>query len=249
LIQSILVIPDGQVRNGVPIDHWRWLGEYAARKKFSVIVNLGDMADMPSLSSYDKKGGKNFEGRRYTKDVDAVKRALDHFHGPQHKLSGYSPRLEFTLGNHEERIDRAIEADPTINEGTISTKDLSYEAHGWRVHPYLRAVKIGGVYFSHFFPSGTRGLPCSSARKIISTYHTSCIAGHQQGLDFAGPVFKPDGARITAIIAGSFYQHEEKYIPHVRNRHWRGVVVLHEVRNGSFDPMFVSMDYLKRKFK
>jgi hypothetical protein len=30
--------------------------------------------------------------------------------------------------------------------------------------------------------------------------------------------------------------------------HWRGVVVLHDVNNGSFDPMFVSMNFLWRRF-
>jgi hypothetical protein len=52
-----------------------------------------------------------------------------------------------------------------------------------------------------------------------------------------------------AIIAGSFYQHKEDYLTPLGNkRHWRGLIMLHEVHGGNFDPMFVSMNYLKKKF-
>ena len=32
------------------------------------------------------------------------------------------------------------------------------------------------------------------------------------------------------------------------NNHWRGLVVLHEVKDGQFDEMFVSLDYLRKKY-
>jgi len=32
------------------------------------------------------------------------------------------------------------------------------------------------------------------------------------------------------------------------NRHWRGMYMLHEVKDGSFDEMAVSINFLKRKF-
>ena len=65
-----LVIPDTQVKPGVPTDNLRWFGLYAAEKMPDVIVHLGDHWDMPSLSSYDK-GKRAMEGRRYRADVQA----------------------------------------------------------------------------------------------------------------------------------------------------------------------------------
>jgi len=32
------------------------------------------------------------------------------------------------------------------------------------------------------------------------------------------------------------------------NRHWRGLVVLNEVKDGGFDEMFLSMNYLGKKY-
>jgi len=140
-----------------------------------------------------------------------------------------------------------VEGDAGL-QGTISIKDLGYEKAGWKVHPFLEVVRIGGVHFSHFFPSGVIGRPCTTARKIINTYHVSCVAGHQQGREVAYAK-RGDGANITAIIAGSFYQHDEDYLTPMANKCWRGVLMLHEVRDGQFDEMFVSLDFLKRRYR
>jgi hypothetical protein len=32
------------------------------------------------------------------------------------------------------------------------------------------------------------------------------------------------------------------------NHYWRGIVVLHEVNDGCFDEMFVSLDFLKKRY-
>ena len=53
---------------------------------------------------------------------------------------------------------------------------------------------------------------------------------------------------LTAIIAGSFYQHDESYLTPLANKCWRGCIMLNEVDDGQFDEMFVSLTYLKRKF-
>ena len=59
---------------------------------------------------------------------------------------------------------------------------------------------------------------------------------------------RADGTEITGIIAGSCYEHDEDYLNMQSNNHWRGVYMLHEVNNGSFDEMAVSLDYLKRTY-
>jgi len=63
-----LVLPDMQVKEGVDLSYLDWVGKYIVDKKPDVIINIGDFADMPSLSMYDV-GKKSFEGRRYKKDI------------------------------------------------------------------------------------------------------------------------------------------------------------------------------------
>jgi len=243
---KIAIIPDVQCKPGVPNEHLTWAGKYLAEKKPDVIVNLCDFYDMPSLCSYDK-GKKSFEGRRVSKDLDAGHRGLELLHTPIAKVRGYNPELEATLGNHEHRISILLALEPQLI-GTIGLDKLRFKDYGYRVHPFLRPVKVAGFHFAHYFPSGIMGRPCTTARKMLTLFHVSCIAGHQQGLDQATS-YKPDGKRIMCMIAGSFYQHKENYLTPISNKHWRGIIMLHEARAGEADPMFVSLNFLKRRYK
>lgn len=251
---KILVIPDAQVKDGVNTDHLEWLGEYIVEKQPDVIVNIGDFADMPSLSSYDV-GKKNFEGRRYTKDIDAAKDGMYRLLTPlynakiqarNNKKKIYEPRMILTLGNHENRIDRAVNNDAKL-EGLISIEDLEYRGFGWEVHPFLEPVIVGGVAFCHYFPSGAMGRPSSTANAQLNKQHSSCIAGHQQGLQIATGK-RADGRLLTSVIAGSFYTHEEEYMGAFGNKHWRGALMLHNVEDGEFDLNPLPMKYLEMKY-
>jgi hypothetical protein len=71
--------------------------------------------------------------------------------------------------------------------------------------------------------------------------------GHQQTLDYAIRFVK--GESQHGLVAGACYLHDEDYKGYQGNAHWRGIVVCHEVREGSYDPMFVSLDYLCRRYE
>ena len=95
--------------------------------------------------------------------------------------------------------------------------------------------------------AGALGRPVGSAAAIISKKHQSCVVGHQQGRQVAYAI-RADGKTLTAIIAGSCYEHDEDYMGAQGNHYWRGIVVLHEVKDGCFDEMFVSLDFLKKRY-
>jgi hypothetical protein len=209
---------------------------------------------MPSLSSHDIKGSKYFEGLRYQKDIEAAKEGMRLLLAPLRELQKtqkdtkhkvYKPRMVLTLGNHEQRIHRAVNNNPML-EGLISTKDLEYEKD-WEVHEFLRPVFINGVGFSHYWPVGAMGRPAASPSAIISKLHMSCVAGHQQGKQVAYGK-RADGKSICAIIAGSYYLHDEDYMSQLSNRHWRGLLVMNEVEDGHFDELFLSIEYLSKKY-
>jgi hypothetical protein len=248
------VIPDCQVRPGDNLDYLSYIGQYIVDKKPEKIICMGDFADMPSLSSYDV-GKKSFEGRRYIKDVEAVKEAMRTLLRPLWQYNGaakknhkprYNPQLILTLGNHENRINRAVNDDPKL-EGVLSIKDLEYETFGWKVFPFLEVVVIDGVAYSHYFVTGVAGRPANTANAQLNKQHMSCVAGHQQGLQIA-TAHRSDGTRLTSIIAGSCYEHDEDYLGYQGNKHWRGCLMFHEVNDGQFDLMPISLDYLKGKY-
>jgi excisionase family DNA binding protein len=241
-----LVIPDCQVKAGVPLEHLTWIGKYIADKRPDVVVQIGDFADMPSLSSYDR-GKKSFEGRRYKTDIDAARRAMDLLMEPVHKVPGYRPYQLLTLGNHEDRISRAVEDDARL-DGTIGLDDLDYASNGWDVRSFLEPVMVDGVSYIHYLPTGAKGLPAPSANALLLRGHCSVTVGHIQTTDIAFRT-RADGRRIIGLMAGCAYLHDEDYLPPSQNRATkRQVVMCHEVNGGEYDPMFVSLGFLKRRY-
>lgn len=248
--KRILVLPDVQAKPGTDFSYLERIGQYALDKRPDIIVCIGDFADMPSLSSYDK-GKKSFEGRRYKRDIEAAQFAMQAFLLPienHNKTSKrpYKPRMVLTLGNHEARISRACDDDPKL-DGVLSLKDLAYEEYGWEVYPFLEVVVIEGVAFSHYFTSGTMGRPVTTAQACLSKKHMSAIQGHQQGLQIATG-YRGDGKLLTSIIAGSCYEHDEEYLGAQGNKHWRGFLMLHAVQDGSFDVMPVSLAFINQRY-
>lgn len=249
-----LVLPDCQVRLGDDTKFLSSIGTYLVKKQPDVIVCLGDFADMPSLSSYDV-GKKSFEGRRYIHDIDAANNAMDALLSPlkefntrakKNKEKQYKPRMVLTLGNHENRINRAVENDAKL-DGVLSVDDLRYKEAGWEVVPFLDVAIVDGVAYSHYFVTGVAGRPAGSAAAQLRKTNMSSIAGHQQGLQIATGS-RADGSRLTSIIAGSCYEHQEDYLGPQGNQHWRGLLMLHEVKDGSFDLMPVSLKYITEKY-
>ncbi len=250
-----LVIPDTQVKPNSPTDHLRWAGLYAAEKKPDVIVHIGDHFDMPSLSSWDV-GKKSFEGRRYKDDIEAGIHAMEVFLQPirdeqqrlkVNKHKQWRPRMVYTLGNHENRIERAIESDPKL-DGLIGYKDLQLEEMGFEVYDFLDVVVIDQIAYAHYFTSGIMGRPVSSARNMLSKKMMSCIMGHVQDRDIAYGR-RADGTNILGLFSGIYYQHDEDYLTPQTNSSWRGIWMLNEVANGGCDELPVSMNYLRNKYE
>ena len=252
--QKHMVIPDVQRKPGDNTEHLTWAAQYAVDKKPDVIICIGDWWDMPSLSSYDV-GKKSFEGRRYALDIEEGNRAMDIFMTPiyeeqarqrRNKDKIWKPRLMFTLGNHEQRIVRAVEDDPKL-DGMMSFDDFNLKQHGWEVYDFLEVVVIDGVAYSHYFTSGVMGRPVASASALLTKKHMSCVMGHVQDRSISYGR-RADGTSMTGLFVGIYYDRDEQYLTPQTNGSWSGIWMLHNVKDGAFDEMPVSLPYLQAKY-
>lgn len=256
LVRTHLVIPDTQVKPGVPLDHLDWIGRYIVEQFWGddlVVIHLGDHWDMPSLSSYDH-GKRQMEGRRYLMDIDAGNQGIERLDAPLNKRNAREARLHqrqwwperhLLRGNHEDRVTRAIDLEPKL-DGVLSLDHML--SPGWIVHPFLERVDLDGVWYSHYFYNPMTGNPWGGTidNRLQKVGH-SFVMGHQQTL-LHGTRYVGDQQQ-HGIVAGACYLHEEDYKGPQGNAHWRGIVVLHQVEDGEFDPMFVSLDYLARRYE
>lgn len=252
-----LMIPDTQCKPNINMGYLEWLGEYIAEKKPEVIIHIGDHADMPSLSSYDRGKGKA-EGKRVYKDIEAsiegmnlLLRPLRILQDKELEMYGevrYKPKMVLTLGNHEERIMRHVNDNPEL-QGFLSYDNLLYKEMGWEVYDFLKPVTINGVSYCHFMANPMSGKPYGGmAMNVLKNVGESFCMGHKQTLDVATRFLPASGKQQWAIIAGAYYEHDEGYKGHQGNHHWRGIVMQHNVKNGSFNPMFVNLEYLKSRY-
>ena len=255
---NILHIPDGHVEPGTSNRRWTALGRFILDRRPDVIVNTGDMADMPSLSHYDK-GKSDFHHRRYRDDIDSVQDALRCLHEPideynNHRVSmkkrQYRPRWVFCHGNHENRINRAIENDRPMLEGSISLQDLGLEQYGYEIHPFLQPTNINGVLFNHYYTSGIMGKPVggvNSARTHTVKLMTSTVSGHSHEAHHYMNT-TADGRKVHALIGGCFFEHSHAFSAASEHFYWRGFHMLNNVAQGEYDLEQVRMNTLLENY-
>lgn len=250
-----LFIPDTQVRSGVPLQHIKAAAQAIVFYKPDVVVHGGDHWDMPSCNRHAELGSLEREGSRIFDDINAGNEAWEMLFAPmwaeikrradKHRKR-WNPRRVYTRGNHEDRLDRYINANPETKE-ILSTDAM--ETPGFERHPFLEIVEIDGIWYSHYFANTHSGRAIGgSIDNRLNRIGRSFVQGHEQGFLYGVRQF-PGKLTRHGLVAGSFYMHDEKYRGLQSNSEWRGIVVLNEVRDGgNYDVMPLSMDYLLRKF-
>lgn len=247
-----LIIPDTHAHPKHHNDRALWLGELIKDVKPDVVVHMGDSADMPSLSSYDK-GKKSFQGRKYKDDIDAH---LDFQEKMWYKVRKAKKRLPYRVflhGNHEHRISRAVEISPEL-EDTIGYHDLQISEWYDEEVEYSGGTPgitcIDGIHYAHYFTSGKMGYAISGehpAYTLLSKFHGSCTAAHGHDLDYSIRR-SVDGRWMHGLIAGVYQDYDSDWAGNLCKKWWRGVVVKREVLCGAYEPQFISLETLRKEY-
>lgn len=250
---SHLVIPDSHSHPDYNNRRFNWLGELIVDLKPDVVINLGDMADMPSLCSYDK-GTKGFEGRRYHKDINAVLDAQERMFAPIKRAKKKRPRFVMLEGNHEHRIERAISSDAAHLEGIISLDDLGYEDFGWEFVKYNGStpgiIEIDGIAYAHYFTSGIMGRPMGGvhpAYQLLTKQFMSCTQGHTHTTDYCVRT-AANGRMIMGLVAGVYQDYFADFAGEANELWWKGVIFKQNVDKGQYDPQWISMEAIKKAY-
>ena len=87
-----------------------------------------------------------------------------------------------------------------------------------------------------------------TAANMLKTIGESFTMGHRQVLDVSTRFLPASGQQQWGLICGGCYMHQEDYKGVQGNKHFRGIVLKHNVHNGSYDPLFVSLDWLEKEY-
>lgn len=242
------ILPDTQVKPGVPLDHFRWLGKAIAKYEPDRIIHLGDHWDFESVSRHNTPRAQ--EGKRILECIESGNKALEIL---EEYSDGYQPKHgKFILrGNHEHRLQTYLDNHPEL-DGLVGYHMLNDKALGWEVVPYRygspQAITLDGISYAHYFANVNTGKPIGgTASYKLAAIGAPFVQGHVQGYDIGTKQYST-GRTIRGIVAGSCYLHDEEY-KGMANSHWRGALVLNEVGDGDFSEMPLTMEYLAKEFE
>jgi hypothetical protein len=247
-----LVIPDPHAHPSFNNDRADWLGRFIYDLNPDVVINMGDMFDMPSMASYDK-GGKSFWGRTYKADINSGLDFDERLWAPIRKAKKKKPHAVFIEGNHEFRLKRAVNVQPEL-EGTVSFSDFNLNRNYNDIVEYEGntpgVINIDGVNYAHFFISGVMGRPISgehTAYSLLTKQFESCTCGHIHTTDYSVRTLN-SGKKIMGLSAGVFMDYNAPWAGEVNKLWWRGVIVKRNVEGGQYDPEWVSIDRLREMY-
>lgn len=195
-------MPDRQARPGVPLDHNLWLGKAIAEYRPDVLIDLGDNADFPSVSTHSAPGSLDKEGMRLIRDIESAQEA-DRilFKG----MGKFRPKRMVRLrGNHEDRLDRYLRLNPVL-EGIVGL-DLLNDGE-WEIVPFSNGAPgvtvIDGISYAHYFANPNTGRPIGgTATYKLAAIGSPFVQGHVQGYDIGTRQYAT-GRVIRGIVAGS----------------------------------------------
>lgn len=248
------LIPDTQVRKGVPLVHIPWVAQAIVDYAPDVVVHIGDHWDNPAFSMHDQKGSIKMEGARYEDDVAVGNEAFIELGAPMFReikrqarnKKHWNPERHFAFGNHENRVQRAVDTDPKLI-GCVGTHHM--HTNGWKRHAFLKRFWIDGLVYSHYFQAQNSSFAISGTiDNRLNKIGESFVQGHQQGFMYGNRVY-PTGRMRHGLVAGSCYLHKEDYKGAQGNNHFRGVVVLNEVKDGNYCIMPLTLAYLCRRYE
>lgn len=255
---KILVVGDCHVDETQSLERFNWLGKLIVDERPDHIVYMGDFLTLNCLSAWDLNKRAKMEGRRYAVEVGVGRFALGMAEAPMRKLQIrqranheklYKPELVFIEGNHEDRLTRYLEKDPTFAGHISIEKDLSLFARGYKFIPYREYHYINNIAFTH--------IPFNKIREIsganITMKASQCIVDsvvfghtheqhlahiHRQGMPHLQDIYN----------CGCFISKKEDYVHGRVTQYWRGVSFLHTEDPGRFDVETVSYSALRRRY-
>lgn len=214
---SAVIIGDSHAHPKFDNRRFEWAARFINERKPDIVVDIGDSADMSSIRAFDTRGPSvEFENQRYVHDIEAYHDAMRRFH----RALKHKPRFVKLLGNHEQRIDRVVEASPTL-QGHLSQADLHQDWPMWKVHALGVPVRLGSFLVAHYFRSPGGSLPISGVtpcRSVLQKRKCNALFGHTHRFEFYQDHIGSNGA-ITAINVGCFME-----APQIasQSREWAG---------------------------
>lgn len=229
-----------------------YLAQLIIDKQPDIVVNGGDVGDFASLSSYDK-GKRSAIGRSYAADLESHLQFQERMWDPVKARKKKMPYRVVLEGNHEHRIEKALDLSPEY-AGTIGFGDLQLDEYYNEVVRYNGGtpgiIELEGILFAHYFITGVSGRSISGERAasaLINKAGQSAVQGHVHTFDYVSKNTLQGNPR-HGLIGGCYHSHVPGWAGNIGNLWKPGVAILNNVNKGDFDLEWISIDALSKEY-
>lgn len=255
--KTTLVVGDPHVGDNDNLRRFDILGQYIVDTQPDNIVIMGDFLDLDSLSDYDKNKRAKMEGRRFRKELDTGREAMDRMmsalskyqkHQRKNKKKVYSPRKIYLIGNHEDRWERYSDTHAEMKDVVDIYEEIGLYKYKWEVVPYRKYYYISGIGFTHV-PMNGLNKPVggvTALRKATLEHDSSVVYGHSHQFGIETFTRRGSDNQVMAINVGCYFEGIPSYADGslLSEDWWRGLVVLHHVEEGKVDVSTISLETL-----
>jgi hypothetical protein len=256
MTKTHLILPDSHAHPDYNNDRYDWVGKLIVDIKPDVVVNIGDTADMASLSAYDK-GKASFIGRSYEKDIEAHLDAQERMWAPTIRAKKKRPYSVVLEGNHEHRLKKVLDYEPHLagKKFGISFNDFDFNKYYSDVVEYdggsPGVITIDGIGYAHYFVSGISGRALQSVHHgytLTQKRFASSTCGHSHLFDYH-IARDSSGAVRHGLVCGVYQDYVAPWAGPAQCNHWSsGVAIKRNVDNGNYDLQWISLDALKKEY-
>lgn len=203
--------------------------KYMGDEKWDYLIYLGDTLDLDCISHHNKDKLRKVEGKRILQEYNLANEMLDR----HQNLVGDSCEVVFVMGNHESRVERYIDANPSL-EGLIEVKNglrlKERSIREVRCYPDGEVFKIGKLMFTH--GSFTSSQP---AKKHLEAYNSSIVFGHLHSPShYTGVSYDKKDVK-TAYGLGCLCNYEQDYMGKAPSKWKQSFGVVYFQPSGDFN--------------
>lgn len=198
-----------------------------ADHRWDEVVYLGDFMDFDLISSHNKDNLRSVAGKQIRTEYNYGGQVLD-----RHRRA--APGAKFTLieGNHDERIERYIDANPQL-EGMLEMEtglQLRKRHIKWvrfwskgEIHHIGKARFIHGLYTTQYH-----------ARKHAEAYGENIFYGHTHDIQCYSKELQGADKTIVGQSLGCLCRYDQKYMKGKPSKWQQGFGVFHFFPDGFF---------------
>jgi hypothetical protein len=131
-----------------------WIARHASEHRYDRIIQVGDWSTFDSVNTHEDNS--TLGGRLKPKIKDDLENLTQtHQYFRRGMADDYRPKLDFLLGNHENRLERFENANPESAQTFTLSRDEAFAQFGWRTRPYGELFYVEGVAFTHHPTNGS----------------------------------------------------------------------------------------------